>query len=38
MRGGGDEIREGPSGGVEVELGAEDRVGILEVVEGSLDG
>lgn len=39
MRGGRSEEGEGFSGGGgEVELGAEDRVGILEVMDGSLDG
>lgn len=35
--GGGSEEGEGVGGGVEVEVGAEDRVGILEVVEGVLE-
>lgn len=36
-RGGGNEIGESVGCGVEVKIRAEDRVGILEIVEGSLD-
>lgn len=37
MRGGGSEEGVGTGGGVEVVFRAEDGVGILEVVEGSLE-
>lgn len=37
MRRGGSDVGEGVGGGIEVELGAEDRVGILKFVEGSLE-